>query len=139
MRDFIGGIIIVILAISFLIKGMDALQNSSSSKSGQKTASNGNRSTQLDDDFCFEDELEMAGLDRFDLEMMDEDERNATMEDAGLDPFDWEEVQRTGVKWVAEDLAGGECAGVCEGNLPDLLFVKKSPVRRPGSEMNFYE
>jgi len=120
MRDFIGGIIIVILAISFLIKGMDALQNSSSSKSGQKTASNGNRSTQLDDDFCFvddspatqqihypstpttgsndyedfcfEDELEMAGLDRFDLEMMDEDERNATLEDAGLDPFDWEEV-----------------------------------------------
>ena len=46
----------------------------------------------LTKEICFEDELEMAGLDRFDLEMMDEDERNATLEDAGLDPFDWEEV-----------------------------------------------
>ena len=33
-----------------------------------------------------DDELEMAGLDRFDLELMDEDERREVLEDAGLDP-----------------------------------------------------
>jgi hypothetical protein len=37
-----------------------------------------------------DDELELAGLDRFDLEMMDEDERRKTLEDAGLDPDDFD-------------------------------------------------
>lgn len=31
-------------------------------------------------------ELADAGLDRLDLELMDEDERRETLEDAGLDP-----------------------------------------------------
>jgi hypothetical protein len=37
-----------------------------------------------------DDELELAGLDRFDLEMMDEDERREALEDAGLDPDDFD-------------------------------------------------
>lgn len=37
-----------------------------------------------------DDELEMAGLDRFDLELMDEDERREVLEDAGLDPDDYD-------------------------------------------------
>lgn len=37
-----------------------------------------------------EEELEMAGLDCFDLEMMDEEERREALEDAGLDPDDFE-------------------------------------------------
>ena len=38
-----------------------------------------------------DDELEMAGLDRDDLEMMDEDERREALEDAGLDPDDFDD------------------------------------------------
>lgn len=37
-----------------------------------------------------EDELELAGLDVDDLELMDEDERRETLEDAGLDPDDYD-------------------------------------------------
>ena len=37
-----------------------------------------------------EDELEMAGLDRDELELMDEDERREALEDAGLDPDDFD-------------------------------------------------
>ena len=46
----------------------------------------------FDDDSSedFDDELEMAGLDRDELEFMDEDERRETLEDAGLDPDDYE-------------------------------------------------
>ena len=36
----------------------------------------------------FDDELEMAGLDRDELEFMDEDERREALEDAGLNPDD---------------------------------------------------
>ena len=45
-----------------------------------------------DDDYEDEEdeELELAGLDRFDLEMMDEDERRETLEDAGLNPDDFD-------------------------------------------------
>ena len=39
-----------------------------------------------------DDDLEAAGLDRFDLEMMDEDERREAMEDAGLDPDDYDDL-----------------------------------------------
>lgn len=35
-------------------------------------------------------ELELSGLDRFELEMMDEDERNEVLEEAGLDPDDFD-------------------------------------------------
>lgn len=38
-----------------------------------------------------DDELEMAGLDRDDLEMMDEDERREALEEAGLDPDDFDD------------------------------------------------
>ena len=44
---------------------------------------------ELDDE---DDELEAAGLDRFDLEMMDEDERREALEDAGLDPDEYEDL-----------------------------------------------
>lgn len=38
-----------------------------------------------------ESELEEAGLDIDELDMMDEDERAQALEDAGLDPDDWDE------------------------------------------------
>ena len=37
------------------------------------------------------EELEMSGLDVTDLEFMDEDERREALEDAGLDPDDYDE------------------------------------------------
>ena len=37
------------------------------------------------------DELEMAGLDVDELEYMDEDERREALEDAGLDPDDYDD------------------------------------------------
>lgn len=37
-----------------------------------------------------EEELDMSGLELDDLEMMDEDERREALEDAGLDPDDFE-------------------------------------------------
>ena len=45
-----------------------------------------------DDDFeeDIEDELEMAGLDYEELLFMDEDERIEALEDAGLDPDDYD-------------------------------------------------
>ena len=47
----------------------------------------------VDDDEDDDDDdldLDLAGLDRFDLEMMDEDERHEVLEDAGLDPGDYD-------------------------------------------------
>ena len=41
-------------------------------------------------DSCQEDELESAGLDINELDMMDDDERREAIEDAGLDPDDYE-------------------------------------------------
>ena len=38
-----------------------------------------------------DDELEMAGLSRDDLEMMDPDERREALEDAGFDADDFED------------------------------------------------
>ncbi len=46
-----------------------------------------------DDDDEWDDddsELEEAGLSREELELMDEDERIEALEDAGLDPDDWD-------------------------------------------------
>lgn len=43
-----------------------------------------------EEDTDFDDELEMAGLDRDELEFMDEDERREALEDAGLDPEDFD-------------------------------------------------
>lgn len=45
--------------------------------------------TSSDDDDDLETELEEAGLDIDDLEMMDDDERAQVLEDAGLDLDDW--------------------------------------------------
>ena len=41
-------------------------------------------------DIVMEDELEMAGLDYNELEFMEEDERREALEDAGLDPDDYD-------------------------------------------------
>lgn len=41
-----------------------------------------------DDDLMFD--LELAGLDADELELMDEEERNELLEDAGLDPDDYD-------------------------------------------------
>lgn len=50
-------------------------------------------SNSVDEDDEEEDmelELEIAGLDRWELENMDEDERREALEDAGLDPDDFD-------------------------------------------------
>lgn len=38
-----------------------------------------------------DDDLDLYGLDRDELDMMDEDERRETLEEAGLDPDDYDE------------------------------------------------
>lgn len=43
-----------------------------------------------DEDDELDDELEMAGLDRLDLELMDEDERRETLEEVGFDSDDFD-------------------------------------------------
>ena len=45
-----------------------------------------------DEESRLEDELAMNGLDRIDLEFMDEDERREALEDAGLDPDDFDDL-----------------------------------------------
>lgn len=47
-------------------------------------------SDDLEEDDEFVDELEMAGLDIDELADMDEDERREALEDAGLDPDDYD-------------------------------------------------
>ena len=37
-----------------------------------------------------EDALASVGLDRYDLEDMDEEERREALEEAGIDPDDWD-------------------------------------------------
>lgn len=44
-----------------------------------------------DEEDELEEALELAGLDRYDLEGMDEDERREALEDAGLDPDDYDD------------------------------------------------
>ena len=48
------------------------------------------RRSSIDEDDDFEDELDMAGLDRDELEMMDPEERREALEDAGLDADDFD-------------------------------------------------
>lgn len=38
------------------------------------------------------EQLESEGLDIYDLELMDEDERREAIEDAGLDSYDFEDL-----------------------------------------------
>ncbi|SCY77357.1 hypothetical protein SAMN02910292_02870 [Lachnospiraceae bacterium XBB2008] len=44
------------------------------------------------DEENLEDDLAIAGLDMFELEMMDEYERREAIEDAGLDPDDYDDL-----------------------------------------------
>ncbi len=44
-----------------------------------------------DDGDLLDTELDLAGLNRDELAMMDDDERAAALEEAGIDPDDWEE------------------------------------------------
>ena len=53
--------------------------------------STGSRRVEDDEDDVVLDELEMAGLDRDELDYMDEDERREAIEDAGLDPDDFDD------------------------------------------------
>ena len=48
-------------------------------------------SDDLEEDDELADEFEMAGLDVDELEYMDEDERREALDDAGLDPDDYDE------------------------------------------------
>ncbi len=45
---------------------------------------------EIDEEQELEDELIMSGLDRDELEMMDEDERREALEDAGFDVDDFD-------------------------------------------------
>lgn len=56
---------------------------------GDDTFYTGSDTLEEEDDL--EDELEMAGLDIDELADMDEDERREALEDAGLDPEDYDE------------------------------------------------
>ena len=47
-------------------------------------------STSEDEDDLILSEIELAGLDYDELSYMDEDERRETLEDAGLDPDDYD-------------------------------------------------
>ncbi len=48
-------------------------------------------SSGVDEDDELEDELDMAGLDRDELELMDPEERREALEDAGLDADDFDD------------------------------------------------
>lgn len=52
---------------------------------------NGISSRSYDEDDEIEDELEMAGLDRDELEFMDPEERREALEDAGFDADDFDD------------------------------------------------
>ena len=52
---------------------------------------NGISSGSYDEDDEIEDELEMAGLDRDELEFMDPEERREALEDAGFDADDFDD------------------------------------------------
>ena len=54
----------------------------------QSHTSSGFSSSSFSDDDT-DELLEMAGLSRLDLELMDEDERRTALEDAGIDPDDF--------------------------------------------------
>ena len=56
---------------------------------GDDTFYTGSDSLEEDDELI--DELEMTGLDVDELEYMDEDERREALEDAGLDPDDYDD------------------------------------------------
>ena len=57
---------------------------------GDDTFYTGSDSLEEDEDELA-DEFEMAGLDVDELEYMDEDERREALEDAGLDPADYDD------------------------------------------------
>ena len=50
----------------------------------------GHEEDSSDEDDEFEDDLTAAGLDVLELECMDEEERREALEDAGLDPDDYD-------------------------------------------------
>ncbi len=52
---------------------------------------NGISSGSIDEEDELDDELEMAGLDRDELEFMDDDERKQALEDAGFDADDFDD------------------------------------------------
>lgn len=62
--------------------------NSKASDSSYGVSSSGSYDSGLDD--MQQLDLELAGLDAEDLEFMDEDERREVLEDAGLDPDDYD-------------------------------------------------
>ncbi len=45
-----------------------------------------------DDGSLLDAELKLAGLNRDELELMDDDERAEALEEAGIDPDDWEDI-----------------------------------------------
>lgn len=50
----------------------------------------GHDNVDVDDEDKFDDDLVLAGLDATELEYMDADERREALEDAGLDPDDYD-------------------------------------------------
>lgn len=56
----------------------------------EKHCSREEQETLFGDAGDFDDELEMAGLDRDEFEFMDEDDRREALVDAGLDPDDYD-------------------------------------------------
>ena len=66
-----------------------AFDNLNEEEEDNWTVSSRSNTDEDEDENYLMDDLEIAGLDYDELSMMDEDERRAVMEDAGLDPDEY--------------------------------------------------
>lgn len=84
------------LKLGAAINALDSMKDdnvsgySDNTYSGDDVAYSGNTYDNLILDSEQEEQLEEAGIDIFDFEMMDDDEKIEALEDAGLDPFDFD-------------------------------------------------
>ena len=85
------------LKLGATINALDSMKSStmddhssSYAYSGGNTSYSGHSYDNLILDSEQEEQLEEAGIDSFEFEMMDDDEKIEALEDAGLDPFDFD-------------------------------------------------
>ena len=85
------------LKLGATINALDSMKSStmddyssSYAYSGGSTSYSGHSYDNLILDSEQEEQLEEAGIDSFEFEMMDDDEKIEALEDAGLDPFDFD-------------------------------------------------
>ena len=85
------------LKLGATINALDSMKSSTTDDysssyaySGGSTSYSGHSYDNLILDSEQEEQLEEAGIDSFEFEMMDDDEKIEALEDAGLDPFDFD-------------------------------------------------